>query len=647
MMQSKLIRFVTFTFCIAFLQTANAAVKLPKLISDGMVLQRDTRIKIWGWANIHEGVKVIFNRSTYASVAGEDGKWYINTEAMKAGGPYVMEIIGENHITIKNIMLGDVWVCSGQSNMELPIERVAERYPDLIANSANPYIREFWVPNTYVFTAPQDDVTGGIWEEANPQTVPHFTAVGYFFAKELYQKYHVTIGLIKSCVGGSPAQAWLSGDALKQFPGYRAVANQYKNAAYLDSVKKAGTTIANSWNENIKLHDEGLTGSKPWFDNGYDASAWATLQLPGYWDNQGLKNTNGVVWLRKEIDVPASLAGQPAQLWLGRVIDQDFAYVNGVFVGTTGYQYPPRRYPVAAGVLKAGKNVIVVRLISNSGLGGFVPDKPYQLHVGNQIIDLQGAWQYKLGYQSKPMASSTTIAYQPVGLYNGMIAPLLNYKIKGVIWYQGESNTAIPTEYHALFTNLINDWRSKWAEGSFPFLYVQLANFMETRSQPTQSGWANVREAQLQALQLPNTGMAVITDLGDWNDVHPTNKSEVGKRLALAAQKVAYGDNKVVYSGPVYQTMKIDGDHIIISFTNTGGGLKAKGGGELKYFAIAGADKKFVWAKAKLEGNKVIVWNDAVKIPVAVRYAWADNPEGANLYNKELLPASPFRTDDW
>jgi sialate O-acetylesterase len=646
-MLSKIYRILLSMLCVCVFQSASAAIKLPRLISDGMVLQRDTRIKLWGWANPHESVSISFNKNSYKTTAGDDGKWSISTSPMKAGGPYTMDIIGENHIVIKDIMLGDVWVCSGQSNMELPIERVTERYPDLVANSDNSYIRQFWVPARSVFGASQDDVPSGTWEQANPTTILHFTAVGYFFAKQLYNKYHVTIGLLKSCVGGSPAQAWLSQDALKQFPQYLSVANQYKSDGFLDSVKKAGANISNTWNENIRVNDEGLKESKPWFDNTYDASAWPTLQMPGYWDNQGLKGINGVVWLRKEVDVPANLAGLEARLWLGRVVDQDFAYVNGTYVGTTGYQYPPRRYTVPAGVLKAGKNIIVVRVINNSGFGGFVLDKPYQLKIGSMDIDLKGSWQYKLGYASKPLGSTITINYQPEGLYNAMIAPLLNYKIKGTIWYQGESNTGIPGEYRSLLTSLINDWRQKWDEGDFSFLCVQLANYMETRTQPTESNWAKVREAQSQILNLPNTGLAVISDLGEWNDIHPTNKADVGKRLALAAQKVTYGDNKVVYSGPTYQNMQIDGDRVVLNFTNTGTGLIARGNGELKYFSIAGANGKFVWAKAKIEGNHVVVWNDEIKQPVAVRYAWADNPDGANLYNKEMLPASPFRTDTW
>jgi sialate O-acetylesterase len=244
------------------------------------------------------------------------------------------------------------------------------------------------------------------------------------------------------------------------------------------------------------------------------------------------------------------------------------------------------------------------------------------------------------------LPGKTFIEWQPLGLYNGMISPLLNYRIKGAIWYQGESNTGKPAEYQKLFSAVIADWREKWHQGDFPFLYAQLANFMDAKSQPTESGWAELRDAQLKTLAVPNTGMVVTIDLGEWNDIHPLNKQDVGKRLALAAQKIAYGDENVVYSGPIYQSMKIEGNKIIIAFTNTGSGLIAKGGGELKYFAIAGADRKFVHAKAKIEYNKVVVWNDQLANPVAVRYAWADNPEGANLYNNEGLPASPFGIGD-
>jgi sialate O-acetylesterase len=340
------------------------------------------------------------------------------------------------------------------------------------------------------------------------------------------------------------------------------------------------------------------------------------------------------------------MIGKPARLLLGRVVDSDRTYVNGKFVGSVSYQYPPRKYDVPRSLLKKGKNIIVVRVINNIGRGGFILDKPYQLLMAGQTIDLKGTWQYKLGAVMDPLPPKTFIEWRPLGLYNGMIAPLLNYTIKGVIWYQGESNTARPLEYQRLFPAVITDWREKWNQGDFPFLYVQLANFMEVKNQPTESNWAELREAQLKTLDVPNTGMAVAIDIGEWNDIHPLNKADVGKRLALAALKVAYGDKEVVYSGPIYQSMRINDNKIILTFTHIGSGLVIQEGSELNHFAIAGADKKFVWAKAKIKGNKIIVWNDKITNPVAVRYAWADNPDSANLYNKEGLPASPFRTDD-
>jgi len=651
-------------FLLFQVSNALALVRLPRLISNGMVLQRDQKINVWGWASPGEKVSINFNNKKLSAITGEDGKWRMAFPAMKAGGPYTMQIDASNHISIKNILLGDVWVCSGQSNMELPMARVKVKYEKVVAESANPNIRQFNVSMRYSFKSRQEDLASGTWIEATPQSVLEFSAVAYFFAKELYQKYKVPIGLIKSAVGGSPAEAWLSEDALKSYPKYLELTSKYKDSLLVESIKKSDAEIVNTWNNNIDKQDKGLNEEKKWFAPDYDASEWKTTTVPGYWDeaqlfsfNQAeqhstspvgspMKNTNGAIWFRKEINVPASMAGKPALLVLGTIVDRDIVYVNGTFAGTTGYQYPPRRYALPAGLLKEGKNVIVVRVISNSGRGGFVKDKEYALKAGDQIIDLKGDWQYKLGYASAPTpGGGTTFQYQPAGLFNGMISPLLNYSIKGVIWYQGESNTGRPKEYQGLFSDVIKDWRSNWKQGDFPFLYVQLANFMNAKNEPSESNWAETREAQRKTLNLRNTAMAVITDVGEWNDIHPLDKETVGRRLALAAQKVAYGDKKVVYSGPLYQSFKIEGNKIILNFSNTGSGLAAKNG-ELKGFAIAGPDKKFVWAAAKIEGNKVVVWNDAVQNPVAVRYAWADNPDKANLYNKEGLPASPFGTDN-
>lgn len=621
-------------------------VRLPRLISDGMVLQRDARVKLWGWAAIHEKVTVAFHDSVYHASANDKGEWTIVLSGLRSGGPYAMTVSASNSITIKDIMIGDVWVCSGQSNMELPMKRVSWVYKTEIAKSENPNIRHFAVPQKYDFNTPKSDFESGKWESANPTTVLNFSAVAYFFGAQLYETYHVPIGLINASLGGSPAESWLSEDAIKEFPIHEKEAQRFKDHTVISQVESQDRTRIEAWYGELRRRDEGYKDTlRRWYDPAVNTSDWAVMKVPGFWSNTALGAVNGVVWFRKEIDVPASMVGQQARLILGRIVDADSVFVNGIFVGTTSYQYPPRRYDIPSNVLKEGRNTIVARVISNIDKGGFVLDKPYELVCAGQTIDLRGDWHYRLGAQMEPLASQTFIRWKPVGLYNAMISPLLNYSIKGVVWYQGESNAERPLEYRALFPALIRDWRTKWGQGDFPFLFVQLPNFMETKDQPAESNWALLREAQLKTLSLPHTGMAVTIDIGEWNDIHPLNKKDVGRRLALAAQQVAYGDDKVVSSGPIYQSLNIEGNKVVLTFTNAGSGLVAKGD-TLKCFAIAGPDKQFVWAKAKIENNTVVVWNEKVPNPVAVRYAWADNPEGANLYNAEGLPASPFRTDE-
>jgi sialate O-acetylesterase len=620
-------------------------VRLPRLVSDSMVLQRDARVKVWGWASPGEQVTVNFIGKTYTSVTNSDGKWDVLLSPAKAGGPYNMDIVGKNKITLKGILIGDVWICSGQSNMVIPMERVKYKYPDDIAQCSNNLIREFIIPDKYDLNKPLEDVRNGYWESATPTSILRFSAVGYFFAKSIFEKYHVPIGLIKTCVGGTPIESWMSEDALKEFPEAMKSLDKCRDTAFVNPLMRQGWVANHNWYRTLREKDKGFApNEKPWFDTSYDDSSWPSMQVPSFWADQGLGMVNGVVWYRKEIEIPASMVGRPAKLWLGRIVDSDSVYVNGKFVGSIGYQYPPRIYDIPSNLLKTGKNLIVVRIISNGGKGGFITDKPYRLDVGQESIDLKGEWKYNLGASMEPLRGSISLLYQPVGLYNGMIAPVINFRIKGVLWYQGESNTNKPAEYQKLLPALISNWRQKWDQGVFPFLYVQLPNFMEVKDQPSESSWAVVREGQLKTLSVPNTAMAVTIDLGEWNDIHPLDKKDVGLRLSLAAQRLAYDDKKIIYSGPIYQSMKIEGNKIVLNFSNIGDGLVAKGG-DLKYFAIAGSDKKFVWAKAKIDGNKVIVWNDQIASPVAVSYAWADNPDGANLYNKEGLPASPFRTE--
>lgn len=633
-------------FCFLLIcQVAYCDVKLPRLVSDGMVLQRGQDTKIWGWADADEQIKINFLNQTYKTAADANGDWSVTLDELTAGGPYDIRIVADNNIAIENILIGDVWVCSGQSNMELTMDRTKYKYPDVIAQSENPAIRQFLVPDVYNFKGPQKDVSSGRWESVNPKTILGFSAIGYFFAKELNEKYNVPVGLINSALGGSPAEAWLSEDALKQFPHYLKTAEKFKDDNLIKKIEDDDKAAADKWNNTLKGKDAGLKkGQTRWYKTDCNDANWPTMNVPGFWTDTELKNTTGSVWFRKEINVPESMTGQTAKLWLGRIVDGDETYVNGRKVGEFTYEWPPRIYDISETLLKPGKNIIAVRIIGNSGRGGFLPDKKYELVTADgQSIDLKGSWKYKLGAKMPTRPSQTFVRWQPVGLYNAMIAPLLNYRIKGVIWYQGESNAGKAKEYQKLFPALINDWHAKWNQGDFPFLFVQLTSFMEAKDKPSQSGWAELREAQLMTLSVPNTAMVVTTDIGEWNDIHPLNKLDVGKRLALAAENLAYGEKDIVYSGPLYAAMKIEDGKIILSFTNIDGGLVAKDG-ELKHFAIAGADGKFVWANAKIEGDNVIVWSEQVPNPTDVRYAWADNPGTANLYNKAGLPASPFRT---
>lgn len=640
-------RFFLFVFFIVQSITSIAQVRLPQLISDGMILQRDTKIKVWGWAQAGEKVSLKFVGKHYKTITDTDGKWVLMLGPIKAGGPYSMNIDASNHITINNVLIGDVWFCSGQSNMVLPMDRVREKYPDEIKNANYPEIRNFFVPTLSDVSKIHDDLPKGKWVGATTQNISGFGAASYFFAKKIYEKHHVPIGLINSSVGGTPIQAWISREGLKNIATYADRVDRFRDTVYMNKLlhPEKKPIDAPAFNKP----DPETVDPPVWHDTTSKLPGWHNFWLPGYWADQGVRNLNGILWFRKVIDVPAGMAGQPAKLFMGRIVDADYLFVNGVFCGNTTYQYPPRRYQVPKDVLKAGKNLIVVAVANFSGKGGFVPDKSYVLSAGGQKVDLRGDWQYKVmqAFTPEQLAGGYRFSAQnePTGLYNTMVAPAIDYGIKGFLWYQGEANTGKPAEYGDLMKALIDDWRSKWHEGQLPFLYVQLPGFMEVQYLPSESQWAQLRETQLQTLALPKTGMAVAIDAGEWNDIHPLDKKDVGDRLALLAEKIAYGDQNLVASGPIYKSADVKGDKIIINFDSDGSGLIAKGGGTLTQFAIAGADKKYVWADAVIEGDKVIVSNKDVPNPMYVRYAWADNPEGANLYNKENLPASPFTTD--
>ncbi len=641
--KSAYIRFIC-VICVPIVFSAQitAQIKLPQIVRDSMILQRDANIKIWGWASAGEKITVQLNNKTYKTKAAANGNWAVTVAPVKAGGPHNMSITGKNKIVLKDILFGDVWFCSGQSNMVHQLNIHDVTYAKEIAEANNSNIRQFLVPTVTSLQEPQANLPSGLWKYAVGEDVRPFSAVAYFFAKKLYEKYQVPIGIINASWGGTPIEAWTSEEGLKDFS---TIINTIQKNRETDSINRL---TRRPFSDSVfrKTVDKGLTGDKKWYDETYTPKGWKNINIPGYWEDQGIKDLNGVVWYRKEIDIPASMIGKSAKVFLGRIVDADVLYINGKQVGGTGYQYPQRRYNVPADVLKAGKNIFVIKVTNNAGKGGFVPDKPYCIFSGSDTVDLKGTWQYKVGEIFVPGTGGfggvgIAAHLQPAALYNAMVAPLINYTIKGFCWYQGESNAGRAEEYAKLQPAQIIDWRNKWQLGELPFLFVQLPGFMDYNYLPSESGWAMLRESQLKSLSVPNTAMAVAIDLGEWNDIHPDNKKDVGERLALAAMKLAYGEN-IVHSGPLYQSHITEGNKISISFSNTGSGLITNDNEAPAEFAIAGADKKFVWAQTKLEAGKIIVWSDVVKEPKYIRYAWADNPVNANVYNKEGLPASPF-----
>ncbi len=568
--------------CIIFLnnlQVGVAQVKLPRLLRDSMILQRGIKIKIWEWASPQEKITISFHDKKFKTIADANGNWIVMLTPMKAGGPYTMKVDASNHISLGNILIGDVWLCSGQSNMVHQMELHKYRYAKEIAEADYPDIRQFWIPTLTDLQKPKDDLPTGHWKSANPHDVLQFSAVAYFFAKALYEKYHVPVGVINSSVGGTPIEAWTSNAGLKEFPAIEKLIEKNKDTAYVNETNRKAFAV-NLSNKPKHEEDKGLTGDKKWYDTSYVPKNWYSINIPGYWEDQGIKDLNGVVWYRKEIKVPASMTGIPATLFMGRIVDAYFVYINGALAGNTTYMYPQRIYNLPADLLKPGKNLIVMRVINNSGKGGFVPDKPYYLFAGKDTVDLKGEWQYKVGEAFNPhqyTGGAISLQNQPTSLYNAMIAPVINYTLKGILWYQGESNSGNAKEYAKLLPALIKDWRGQWKQGDISFIYVQLPNFMKVNYMPSESDWA-ILKAQLKTLSVPNTGMAVTIDLGEWNDVHPLDKKDVGLRSALAAEKVAYGENDIIYSGPVYQSSKIKGNKIVITFSNVGSGLISNDG---------------------------------------------------------------------
>ena len=642
-----------------FAVVARAEVRLPAIIGDNMVLQRAMKVRIWGDAKPGEHVTVTFDRKSASAVADAQGRWQVWIGPLNTGTPSELIVKGDNILTIKNVLVGEVWLCSGQSNMEWPLINTMGG-AETVAQANHPEIRLFRVEHQTSAT-PLADVQGH-WVVTTPEEAANFSAVGYFFGRELYQHLKVPIGLINSSWGGTPAEAWTTHDALVSSPELKPILDRYQSSLNaLPETKEAYARALAQWEEKNLYLDAGNKGEALGYaDPAASTADWSKMDLPKQLETAGLL-IDGAVWFRKEVELPESWFGKDLVLKLTPIDDHDVTYFNGTKIGATGRETPnsymvPRKYVVPGSLVKAGRNVIAVRVFDSAGEGGF--SRGGAMSIGpngdgdSQAISLRGVWDYKVelalepkrpDWGTRPEAVGVSNQNNPSVLYNAMIAPLVPFAIRGVIWYQGESNAGRAYQYRTLFPLMIRSWRSAWGR-EFPFYFVQLANWHASKAEPDESDWAELREAQTMTLREPQTGMAVTIDIGDENDIHPRNKLDVGRRLAAWALAETYGE-KVIPSGPLLDRFTIDGDKVRIRFKH-GTGLKTSDGGPVKGFAIAGEDRRFVWADARIEGDTVIVSSPKVVKPVAVRYGWADNPI-ANLYNKAGLPASPFRTDDW
>ncbi len=620
---------------------SSANVRMPLIFSDGMVLQRNKQIPIWGFADANESVEIHFNKQIKKTTADKTGKWTVNLAAEKAGGPFELIIIGKNKITIKNVLVGEVWICSGQSNMEFQVSKTINAEKE-ISSADYPMIRHFGVAQDLSGT-PKDDLKQGKWQVANKENVGNFTAVGYYFARKLYSELKIPIGIINTSWGGTNVETWTSREAFQNSPDFKSMIANVP-VMNVDSISKLYAQKMKERVEKIQGTEVSTANENTFKELSFDDKNWGDLKTPSLWENQPLGDLDGVVWMRKTITLTAEDIKNKAILSLAKIDDEDITYVNGTEVGRNIQWDFKRVYEVPANILKEGKNVIAVRIVDNSGGGGIYGEsQDLKLTVGSKVIPLDGNWKFRVIVVKTALSPNS----YPSLLYNAMVNPLVPYAIQGVLWYQGEANVWRAKQYKKAFPLLISDWRTKFKQGNFPFYFVQLSTFDEFGGNSQKgSRWAELREAQSETLKLPNTGMAVTTDIGNAKDIHPTNKQDIGLRLAAIAMNNIYG-KKQVHSGPTYKSQEIKGNQIILTFDNIGSGLSTPNNDELKGFEIAGTDKVFHSAKAIIKGNKIIVSSDQVQNPVAVHYGWADDDTAINLFNKEKFPASPFRTDNW
>jgi hypothetical protein len=638
--------------CTGVLQ---AKVVLPSVFTDNMVLQQKTDITFYGDAtkNKQLTVKTGWNGKEYHTEADGQGKWSLKIPTPAAGGPYEITFSDGKKLQLKNVMIGEVWFCSGQSNMEMPVAGWGKvmNYEQEIAEAAYPAIRLFQVQkNTSLAPLKEVESTLGGWQECSSATVPEFSALAYFYARALWKELNVPIGVIDCTWGGTPAEAWMNHETLRQVMGFREEMDKLERLGFdPNRMEQAYSEERAHWQSLFTEKDKGMENGKLcWTAPSLSEEDWQTISLPGYWEGKGLKDFDGIIWFRRSLEIPAEWAGKPLTLRLGMIDDEDITYFNGVEIARGAGYMTPRTYTIPAKLVKAGKAVLAVRVSDFGGEGG-IHGKAEELYVeaDGKRISLAGDWKYRIGLSLKgfppaPVSPIQSSSY-PTVLFNAMVKPWTAFPIKGVIWYQGEANVGRSEQYGDLFPALITDWRRQW-RSNFPFYFVQLANFMESKKIQPNSEWAALREAQTKALKLDQVGMAVTIDIGLADDIHPKNKQEVGRRLALLALAGSYGKN-VSSSAPVFQNYIIKGDKMELDFGQKQDGFKIKDT-TLKGFTIAGPDRVFYSAEAMVQNGKIIVSSPKVSVPLAARYGWADNPD-CNLYGENGLPVAPFRTDCW
>ncbi|ALJ01522.1 sialate O-acetylesterase [Rufibacter tibetensis] len=619
-------------------------VRLPKVFSDNMVLQREIDIPVWGTSTATGEITVELGGNRVKAAPGQDGKWILRMPRMQAGGPHVMKVYEGSQtkpvITFNNVLIGDVWLASGQSNMEWQVQQSMNAETE-IKNANYPAIRLFNVPHDKK-TKVQQDVLGGSWIPLDSAGVKTASAVAYFFARDLHLDLKVPIGIVQATWGGTPVEAWTSREQLLSSP------ISHNRILLNDSISEKhfiqdSLDLVRFW--DIVYNPKNKT-AKTIPNRRFNDSKWPEVVMPATLKDMNMAGYEGMVWLRKKITIPQNMIGKELTLDLGHPEMNYSLYVNGQEIAKNVWNANfKHQYRIPARFVKQGENVIAVRMAFLWGGGGFNPPAEEMfLTDGTFKINLTGPWKYRIDLEPT-IPKIQNYHRSPTFLFNAMINPIVPFGIKGFIWYQGEDNVSAPLDYRTLFPMMISDWRIRWQQGYLPFLFVQLANYMKVKPEPSESDWATLRETQTMALAQPNTGMASIIDIGEADNIHPQNKQEVGRRLALVAKNLVY-HKPVQASGPMYQSYEIEDDKIKVQFSQTGAGLAANGNEPLKGFAIAGPDHKFYWATAVIEGNKVLVSSEKVKNPVAVRYAWADNPD-CNLINKDGLPAIPFRTDKW